>query len=297
MSAVSSVDGPNDRSIDDAIAPIDAGGVRWHAPVVGRGPTLLLLHGTGASGHSFRALAPLLAAHFTIVVPDLPGHARSSLPDQAGMSVDGMARSVAALLEVLDVRPTIAVGHSAGVAILVRMVLDGHLALQALVGLNPALMPLDGPTRFLSPMAKLLARTPGFPGLVSRLAGDDRAVKRFVGGLGSTLDDEGARRYGALVRDRRHVAGAVAMMAGWDLDRTYADMPHLKPPPLLIVGGNDRAVPPQQARRVAARVPGTEVVVMPGLGHLAHEEQPAWTASMIVGHAVARGVLPAGGTA
>ncbi len=237
---------------------------------------------------------PLLAAHFTLVVPDLPGHAGSSMPPQSCMSVDGMARSLAALLRVLDLRPVIAVGHSAGAAILVRMALDGQLSLQALIGLNAALMPLAGPLRFMSPVAKLLALTPGFPGLVSRLAGDDRAVKRLVDGTGSKLDDEGARLYGSLVRDRRHVAGAVAMMAGWNLDRTWADLPRLKPPPLLIVGGNDRAVPPQQAHRVAARVPGTDVVVMPGLGHLAHEEQPAWTASMIVGHAVARGVPESG---
>lgn len=284
---------PVDAALGSSLPKVDAGGVRWHVPVIGRGPTMLLLHGTGASSRSFRALAPLLAAHFTIIVPDLPGHAQTSMPASlSGMSVDGMAASLAALLRGLAARPTIAVGHSAGAAILVRMVLDGTLSLQALVGLNPALMPLDGPTRFLSPMAKLLARTPGFPHLVSRLAGDDHAVQRFIGGLGSKLDDEGASMYGALVRDHRHVAGAVAMMAGWDLDRTYAEMSSLKPPPLLIVGGDDRAIPPRQARRVAERVPGTEVVVMPGLGHLAHEEQPAWTASMIVGHAVERGVLP-----
>jgi putative magnesium chelatase accessory protein len=271
---------------------IDAGGVRWHVARYGRGPALLLLHGTGASSHSFRTLAPLLARHFTVIVPDLPGHAGSSTPGRFGMSIDGMSASLAVLLEALDADPRIAVGHSAGAAVLVRMALDGRLSLRALVGLNAALVPLGGLLRGLSPMARLCARTPGFAHLVSGLARDDRAVRRLVDSTGSRLDDEGSKHYAALVRDPKHVAGALAMMAAWDLDRTYEEMPRMRPAPLLIVGDRDRTVAPQQARRVAAHVPGAQIVVLPGLGHLAHEERPDEIVELIVAHAVERGVLP-----
>lgn len=281
------------RPAAEAGRVVDAGGVRWQVSIRGRGPSLLLLHGTGASSHSFRDLASLLAAHFTVIVPDLPGHARSSMPAASGMSVDGMAASMAALLSALDVRPTIAVGHSAGAAVLVRMALDGRVNLRALVGLNAALLPLTGAMRVLSPMAKLLAAAPGVPRLVSGLAQDPRAVRRLVDSTGSTLDAEGSRRYAELVRDRRHVAGAIAMMAAWNLDRTFAQLPRLQPAPLLIVGANDRTVPPGQARRVAAVVPGTEVRVLPRLGHLAHEEVPEAVAALIVTHAHNRYILEA----
>ncbi len=252
---------------------------------------MLLLHGTGASSHSFRRLAPLLAAHCTVVVPDLPGHARSSMQSTAGMSVDGMAASMAALLDALDLRPTIAVGHSAGAAVAARMALDGRLVLQALVGLNAALLPLDGAMRVLSPMAKLLALMPGVPRLVSGFASDDRAIRRLVDSTGSTLDADASEAYASLVRDRRHVAGAIAMMAAWNLDRTFAELPRLRPAPLLLVGANDRTVPPRQAHRVADRVPETEVVTLPRLGHLAHEERPEAVAAAIVAHARRRQAL------
>ncbi len=264
---------------------VQAGGLRWHVRVEGAGPAMLLLHGTGASSHSFGALVPRLAARFTVVVPDLPGHARTSTPGAAGLSVDGMAASTAALLDALAMRPRVAVGHSAGAAVLVRMALDRRLALDALVGLNAALLPLDGPMRVFSPMAKLLALAPGVPRLVSRLARDDRSVRRLVDGTGSRIDDDGARHYAALVRDPAHVAGAIGMMASWNLDRTWAQMPALRPTPLLIVGGNDRTVSPRQAARVAARVPGTRIVERPRLGDLAHEEWPSVVAALILVHA------------
>ncbi len=54
--------------------------IEWHVQQMGQGPKLLLLHGTAASTHSFRALAPLLAPHFTLLIPDLPGHAFTETP-------------------------------------------------------------------------------------------------------------------------------------------------------------------------------------------------------------------------
>ena len=53
---------------------VQAARLRWHVQLMGDGPALLLLHGTGAATHSWRALAPLLAERFTVVAPDLPGH-------------------------------------------------------------------------------------------------------------------------------------------------------------------------------------------------------------------------------
>ena len=50
------------------------GGLRWHVQQMGEGPPILLIHGTGASTHSWRDLAPLLAERFTVIAADLPGH-------------------------------------------------------------------------------------------------------------------------------------------------------------------------------------------------------------------------------
>lgn len=59
---------------------VEAGGLRWHVQVMGEGPALLLLHGTGAATHSWRDIAPLLAKTHTVVAMDLPGHGFTAMP-------------------------------------------------------------------------------------------------------------------------------------------------------------------------------------------------------------------------
>ncbi len=65
----------------------------------------------------------------------------------------------------------------------------------------------------------------------------------------------------------------------------------LVPRLLLIAGETDRAVPPDDAERILAKVSGAEVQRLAGLGHLAHEEAPDLVADRIVAAARAAGVL------
>ena len=69
------------------------------------------------------------------------------------------------------------------------------------------------------------------------------------------------------------------MMSRWDLGTL--ELERLRAPLILVVGGHDRMIPPADAARIAARVAGARVVTLPGLGHLAHEEDPAGVARVI----------------
>ena len=69
------------------------------------------------------------------------------------------------------------------------------------------------------------------------------------------------------------------MMARWNLDDL--DLTQLVAPVTLIVGDKDGMVPPEDAARVEARLPHGRVVMLPGLGHLAHEEEPGMVARLI----------------
>jgi magnesium chelatase accessory protein len=60
-----------------------------------------------------------------------------------------------------------------------------------------------------------------------------------------------------------------------------ADLPLLRPKLHLVVGSQDRTIPPSDAARIAKLVPGALVTTLPGLGHLAHEEDPAAVAALI----------------
>jgi magnesium chelatase accessory protein len=257
---------------------VDAAGLMWHVQRMGEGPSALLLHGTGASTHSWRAMMPRLAQHFDVVAMDLPGHAFTGTPPDEGMTLNGMARAVGGLVESLRLDVRLVVAHSAGAAIAMRMVLDGRIAPDLVVAVNGAFFPLGGFSGLVFPtMARLMAATPIASHFFARRHWDRRAVERLLAGTGSTLDDEGLDLYGRLVRDPTHAAGALAMMAYWDLSPLERDMVGWRTPLVLVVGAKDRAVAPADARRLQARAQVSapcSVEELPGVGHLAHEEDP-----------------------
>ena len=123
---------------------VQAGGLRWHVQQMGTGPIALLLHGTGASTHSWRSLMPLLAPSHTLVAIDLPGHAFTETPPVGELTLQGMANAVATLVHTLHLDVSLLIGHSAGAAIGARMVLDGQLSPKHLIAINGAFLPLAG---------------------------------------------------------------------------------------------------------------------------------------------------------
>jgi magnesium chelatase accessory protein len=262
---------------------VDVDGLRWHVQVMGHGPVALLVHGTGAASHSWRALAPLLARRFTVVAPDLPGHGFTDPLPPAGVSLPGFAHALAGLVRKLALPPAVVVGHSAGAAVLARMCVDGAITPRVLVSLNGALLPPRGWAGLIFlPAARLLALNPLVPHLFSWRAGDPRAVARLIDSTGSTLDAEGAALYARLIASPQHVAGTLAMMARWDLRPLVADLPRLAPALTLVVGEADRTVAPREARLVQQRLASARIVSLPSLGHLAHEEAPQQVADVVM---------------
>lgn len=273
---------------------VQAGGLRFHVQQMGEGPVLLLLHGTGAATHSWAGLLPLLAQHFTVIAPDLPGHGFSSSPGPRRLSIAAMSESLADLLDELGLSPAIGVGHSAGAALLIRMSLDRRIEPKVIVSLNGALLPLGGTllSPLFSTMAKLLFLNPLAPRLFAWRAGDRRMVARMLKDTGSKLDPATLDLYARLAQQPAHVAAAIGMMASWDLWSLERELPALEPDLVLVAGSNDAMVPPSQARRVQRRARGAEMIPLIGLGHLAHEEAPGRIAALVLEIARRRGILP-----
>lgn len=270
---------------------VEAAGLRWHVQrftpdAAGARakppPRALLIHGTGASTHSWRDVAPQLATGFEVLSMDLPGHAFTSLPAQGisslQLSLPGMADAVAQLLRALDFSPDLIVGHSAGAAIAMRLCIDGRIAPRLLVSLNGAILPLGGLAgQLFSPVARLMAVTPFVPRLFAWRASDESVLQRLMESTGSRIDDRGMALYRRLASNPGHAQGALGMMANWDLHAFARDLPRLRAPTLLVVGTRDTTVPPTESEKALALLQGLmpiELVRLEGLGHLAHEEQP-----------------------
>jgi magnesium chelatase accessory protein len=197
---------------------VRAEGLDWHVQFAGAGPTVLLIHGTGAATHSWRGLMPRLAKKFKVMAFDLPGHGFTELPRRGQFTLPQMASAIAGLLETVDVAPALVVAHSAGAAIAVRMAINGTLTPDTIVSLNGALMPFDGLAAVAFPtLAKLLFLNPLVAPFLARRANDSETVARLIRGTGSRLDPRGIDLYARLFRTERHMAATVGMMANWDL--------------------------------------------------------------------------------
>lgn len=214
---------------------------RWHLQQAGTGPTTLLINGAGGATQSFRHLFPILARTNTDMI----------------------------------------VGHPAGVPIALRLT---ELRLRpglGIVGINAALGNLKGIAGWLfTAMAKVLAATP-FSAEMFCATTTPSSVQKLIAGTGSRLDAEGQALYLRRARDTGHVGATLSMMAQWSLDDLLGRLPRIMTPITLIVGDQDKAVPPQTSHDAARILPNATVVTLPNLGHLAHEEDASAIANII----------------
>jgi magnesium chelatase accessory protein len=262
--------------------PVDAGALRWHVQQWqhsdSTAPVALLLHGTGAATHTWRHVAPLLAPHFRVIAPDLPGHAFTHTPPQQALTLPAVARAVGELLTTLKVQPSLVIGHSAGAAIAMRMVLDERVAPALTVSINGAILPLQGPVgRLFLPLARVLTVNPFVPSAFAAMARLPVVARRLLDSTGSRIDSEGERCYAHLMTQAAHAAGALRLMASWDLQPLADALPQWRAPLLLVAGEQDRTLPASHSQRVQQRVgnASSHCIVLPRLGHLAHEEDAA----------------------
>ena len=252
----------------------------WHVQDIGAGPLLLLLHGAGGSVHSWRNLIPLLAG-FRVVALDLPGQGFTRMGSRRRCGVDAMAEDIATLCKAEGWEPFAVIGHSAGGALALR--LAEELPVQRVVGINAALGNFDGAAGWLFPlMARVLAATPMVPQLFSRLSGTPDRVAALLTSTGSKVDADGLSQYLRLLQSPGHVDATLLMMAQWSLEGLLARLPQVAVPVLLISGAADMTVRPEVSARAAARIPGAVRVNLPGLGHLAQEEDAAAVAAVIL---------------
>ena len=253
------------------------GALDWHVQVAGVGPTLLLLHGSGASAHSWAELLPALAAHATVVAPDLPGHGFTTGAPLESLSLPRMRAALAALMHALALpAPMLVVGHSAGAALGLRWALDTETAPQAVLGFNPSLVaPPALYLQWIAPLLNPVATSSPVTSLLALVAGRFGLVERLLSSTGSAVPAAQRACYQQLFANPAHVRGAMGFMAAADLPALLPASAKLRCPVAFVVGMQDHWVPIETLQPVLSRYFGTaEVERWPG-GHLLHEADPA----------------------
>lgn len=271
-----------------------SGNLLWHCQRAGQNNAdkLLLLHGTGASTHSFRDAFMALAEDYDVLAVDLPGHGFTQTAPSAKLSLPGMANAVSGLLSNINFQPAAAVGHSAGAAILLQMALTGSSTPDTIIGLNAALKPIEG-NAFLAPLAKMLFINPLTPRIFAMQARYTQSADTLLAATNSTIDDAARANYRALMSNPAHVNGALGMMANWDLKPLVQKLGALETDIRLVVARDDKMVPPDVSRDAVKRLRNGRLIEHETGGHLLHEVQPAVIAAALAADPAANNNAPA----
>jgi magnesium chelatase accessory protein len=254
---------------------VSAAGIDFHVHVCGSGPDVLLLHGAGASSHSFAGLAAHLSNDFRIIAPDLPGQGFSSLlpPDAVGLIP--FARYLQELLSALGAQPKWLIGHSAGAALATQYALQAQSPPEGILCINAAFTPFGAAAApFFSKTAKWLAGSRWLPKILASPGLRWRTTRSMLADTGSSLDATMSHCYDVLLSKPDHISGTLRMMAGWDLPPLLAQLQNLNIPVWLVASEGDRTIPPERSTAVEDELRFGQTVRVPKLGHLAHEEDP-----------------------
>lgn len=256
---------------------VEAAGMRLHVRDTGPrdAPALLLLHGFGASLHTWDALAARLEGNCRVVRLDLPGFGLTG-PDPARDYSDARSHAVLmALMDRLGVARAAVAGHSMGGRIawtlaashpervdrLVLLAPDGFASPGFEYGTAPKVPPLLRLLPYVMPT--FLLRASLQPAYADPAMVTDAMVTRYrdmllaPGVRGAILD----RTAQAMLADPVPLLRRIAV------------------PVLLLWGAEDRMIPARNADAYLAALPDARRVAFPGVGHVLHEEAADETAA------------------
>jgi len=241
------------------------------------GPAVVLLHGVtlGAAIWAYQ-LAALRAAGLRVVALDQRGHGTSTIGD-AGLSLDRLAADVTEVCDRLGVADAVLVGHSMG----------GMVALRLLAGGGSGAARVRGLALVATSASPVLGS--GLPGASAvhggarRLSAPGRRLSSWVPGAALPRHDLGfvlARITFGSSPSARHIAltqqvtAAVPARVAAELvleiarfDETAA-LERVAVPTTVVVGTADVLTPLHHAEAMAAAIPGAELVVLDGCGHM-----------------------------
>jgi pimeloyl-ACP methyl ester carboxylesterase len=237
---------------------------------------IVLIHGTSASLHTWEGWVQALQARRRVITFDLPGFGLTGPRADGDYRGDADARFVLGLLDALQVPRCVLGGNSLGGEVAWRVATLAPDRVEKLVLVDAAGLPFELAS---VPLGWRIARIPVLnrvmewvlprplvvQGLVQVYADSNRITDELVDRYFEiTLRDGNRRALGERLRQRTW---------GADAERVAT----VRQPTLILWGAEDRLIPPEVGRDFQRRIAGSELVILDGLGHVPHEEDPART--------------------
>ncbi len=256
-----------------AISTDELGDVSICVHELGDGPPLLLVHGMGTTGYSWRYVLEPLASRFRLVIPDLPGAGESDCPD-VYLGPDVQARAILAIIDGLGLRGVPVIGNSMGGYLCMRAALLDPAAMSRLVDLHSP----GVPTPKMVALRWALRVLPGWRVLDRMIRKNpEKWVHENVHYCDESLKSREEHREYARALHRRDGRRAYYRQLHDTLDshemkRFVAALRAREfPIPLtLVYAPEDPIVPPIVGDRLHALIPQARFVKLAGGSHFAH---------------------------
>jgi pimeloyl-ACP methyl ester carboxylesterase len=242
---------------------------------------VVLLHGTGASLHTWDEWTRQLTRERRVIRFDLPGFGLTGPSPDGVYSIESYVDTVLALADSLGVQRFVLAGNSLGGYVAwVTAVLHPE-RVERLILVDAAGYPFQSQS---VPLAFRIARTP----LLNVLMRDvlprgvvERSL-RDVYGDPSKVTPGLVNRYFDLASREGNRAALVARFDQTKPGSLAERVPEIQVPTLILWGGKDRLIPLEFGERFARDIRGSRLVVFDALGHVPHEEDPAHTVAAVL---------------
>lgn len=251
-------------------------GMQVHIREEGSGPPLLLLHGTGASLHTWDGWVQELKEDFRIIRIDLPGYGLTGPHPTHDYSAQAYTRLLTDLLDWLGIEKVHIAGNSLGGRIAWEFAATAPERVDRLILIDPSGYPTGkAPTLAFRlgamPVANLLLRhiTPRqlFENSLKEVYADDSKV----------TEELVTRYYELFMRQGNREAFIARMRTGFAADTARIAL--VQAPTLVMWGEKDAWIPAEHASRFARDLPNATLQLYPDAGHVPMEEEPAATAA------------------
>jgi 3-oxoadipate enol-lactonase len=246
----------------------------------GTGVPVLLVHGFPLDHTMWAAQIDFLARRCRVVAPDLRGFGRTPLGAvelQRGISMEQYADELAELLSALSIEePVVLCGFSMGGYIAWQFVRRHADRLRALVQCDTrAVADTDDARDARLKMAEYVAEWGA-----ARVA--EMMGPRLFAPRSFETKSEVVRAVRQVVERAAPASIAAAQRGMAARPDVTALLPLIGVPTLVLVGEHDVISPPEEMAAIAAAIPGAELVVVPGAGHMTTMEEPAAVNAAIV---------------
>ncbi|KTE16725.1 alpha/beta hydrolase [Sphingopyxis sp. H115] len=270
----------------DAAFAAGPAGQRIHYRDQGKrdGPAIVLLHGSNSSLHTWEPLVKRLGATYRVVTLDLPGHGLTGGTPDKDYSAAGMMAAVDVVAAKTGLDHFILGGNSMGGWVAWRYALAQPDRVDALLLLDAAGMPLRKGEK--APPSNIGFRILEYRfgrWLATQITPRALVEESLRGSVArqAIVDDAMIDRYWELLRFPGN-REATVLRARMDREPAMAArVGEIEAPTLILFGDKDRLINPTAAKSFNERIAGSEVVLLPGIGHLPMEEAPDATAAAI----------------